>query len=317
MINRYVKSLLSVAFLAIILNVEVQSTSRFLFEEGLKSARRVGRCLPSVGSESYKKLICMDMYCFDTNNKTIKAIMKAAPLPKAVDLSANFLPPFDQSDLGSCTANARVGAFCYAQKESDQPVEMMSRLYLYWKERYLRGTVQSDSGAALSDGILALQKFGVCKESTWPYQVDTFKRKPSTKMNNEAKKYKDLDSNQTGTVTQDLDVMKAILSSGTPFSGGFRIFDSFLMDNVTNTGIVPMPSSSEQLVGGHAVVFTGYDDEKNGGSFLARNSWGVNWGVKPNNQSQYRGYFWMPYSYLLDPKLSMDFWTISKVSMPK
>ena len=39
--------------------------------------------------------------------------------------------------------------------------------------------------------------------------------------------------------------------------------------------------------------------------FLVRNSWGAAWGMK--------GYFTMPYSYLIQAGLSRDFWTIRLV----
>jgi C1A family cysteine protease len=44
----------------------------------------------------------------------------------------------------------------------------------------------------------------------------------------------------------------------------------------------------------------GYDDVNQW--YILRNSWGDKWGM--------RGYFTMPYSYLLDENLSDDFWTI-------
>ena len=64
-----------------------------------------------------------------------------------------------------------------------------------------------------------------------------------------------------------------------------------------------MPGRSERQLGGHAVMAVGYDDAE--GRFIARNSWGPAWGVK--------GYFTIPYEYLLDSNLSDDFWTIKLV----
>jgi len=51
------------------------------------------------------------------------------------------------------------------------------------------------------------------------------------------------------------------------------------------------------------VMAVGYDDSRQW--FLMRNSWGTGWGMK--------GYFTMPYAYLLSPGLSQDFWTIRLV----
>jgi C1A family cysteine protease len=64
-----------------------------------------------------------------------------------------------------------------------------------------------------------------------------------------------------------------------------------------------MPQHNEKVVGGHAVVAVGYDDQNQW--FIVRNSWGDSWGMK--------GYFTMPYQYLLETNLSDDFWTIRMV----
>lgn len=68
-------------------------------------------------------------------------------------------------------------------------------------------------------------------------------------------------------------------------------------------GVCPMPKPTESVEGGHAVVLVGYDDPKK--AFLVRNSWGDAWGM--------RGYFWMPYAYVLNADLAADFWTITQV----
>jgi C1A family cysteine protease len=98
--------------------------------------------------------------------------------------------------------------------------------------------------------------------------------------------------------------MKGCLASGYPFVFGFTVYQSFESQEVAQTGHASMPLSGEQAVGGHAVVAVGYDDSQNW--FVVRNSWGTSWGMK--------GYFTLPYSYLLNANLSDDFWTIRVVS---
>ncbi len=97
--------------------------------------------------------------------------------------------------------------------------------------------------------------------------------------------------------------MKGCLFSGYPFVYGFTVYESFESEDVARTGNVPMPSPGERVVGGHAVLAVGYDDDE--GMFICRNSWGAEWGDA--------GYFYMPYAYLLDDNLSDDFWTIRLV----
>jgi C1A family cysteine protease len=97
--------------------------------------------------------------------------------------------------------------------------------------------------------------------------------------------------------------MKGCLASGFPFVIGFTVYESFESDEVAKTGIMPMPGTREHVLGGHAVMAIGYDDKLD--RFRMRNSWGKDWGIK--------GYFTMPYAYLLDENLSDDFWKITLV----
>ena len=68
-----------------------------------------------------------------------------------------------------------------------------------------------------------------------------------------------------------------------------------------------MPTSREKVLGGHCVVAVGYDATKR--VFIVRNSWGRGWGMK--------GYFTMPFEYLLNTHLASDFWTIRTVIQKK
>jgi C1A family cysteine protease len=97
--------------------------------------------------------------------------------------------------------------------------------------------------------------------------------------------------------------MKGCLAEGYPFVFGFTVYESFEGVPIAKTGILNLPKKTEKVVGGHAVLAVGYDDT--GARFIVRNSWGAHWGQK--------GYFTIPYSYLLNENLSDDFWTIRLV----
>jgi C1A family cysteine protease len=172
----------------------------------------------------------------------------------------------------------------------------LSRLFVYYNERAMEGTVKSDSGAYIRDGIKTLVVNGVCTESLWPYSISKFKNKPTKScfkdgLTRTVKKYMRL---------QTLADMKNALALGFPFIFGFSVYESFESDTITHTGVVPMPSPGEKMLGGHAVLAVGYDDTTQ--RFLVRNSWGTAWGMK--------GYFTTPYAYLTDRDLSDDFWLV-------
>ncbi len=59
------------------------------------------------------------------------------------------------------------------------------------------------------------------------------------------------------------------------------------------------PKEGEEIFGGHAVMAVGYDD--NTRLIKIRNSWGKEWGKK--------GYFFMPYDFIINPNYCDDFWT--------
>jgi C1A family cysteine protease len=221
----------------------------------------------------------------------------AAQLPPKVDLHSIFPPVYDQGQLGSCTANAIAGAYDYERRRQQLQFINPSRLFVYYNERVIEGSVLSDSGAMLRDGIKTIAAQGVCPESLWPYQIDKFAAKPPANCYTAAAQHKAV---QYLSVAQDLVQMKSCLASGFPFVFGFTVYESFESQEVAKTGKIPMPAPGESILGGHAVAAVGYSDASQ--RFLARNSWGAGWGIN--------GYFTIPYAYLLDSNLADDYWTI-------
>jgi C1A family cysteine protease len=221
-----------------------------------------------------------------------------ATLPPSVDLRSKFPPCYDQGQLGSCTGNAIAGAVQFERrKQMLSPDFIPSRLFIYYNERVIEGTVNTDAGAQIRDGIKAVNKQGVCSEKTWPYVIGKFTNKPSAAAYKEAAKHT---VTSYSRVARTLTQMKGCLAAGFPFVYGFTVYESFESAAVAKTGKVPMPKPGEKVLGGHAVLAVGYDDKQD--RFITRNSWGPSWGQK--------GYFTMPYAYLTEPNLSDDFWTI-------
>jgi C1A family cysteine protease len=229
-------------------------------------------------------------------------------LPLKVDLQNQSPPIYDQQQLGSCTANAIGAAFEFELKKQNPGKDFMpSRLFIYYNERVIEHTVNSDSGAMIRDGIKTVNKQGVCNESIWPYEIFKFMEKPNQACYKDALLYQVVSYQR---ISRSLDQMKGCLADGYPFVFGFTVYESFESPIVANTGILNMPKKNEKPVGGHAVLAVGYDDKEK--RFIVRNSWGTGWGL--------HGYFTMPYDYLLSNntqgKLADDFWTIRLVEIP-
>jgi len=167
---------------------------------------------------------------------------RLAKLPTKVDLRKKCSPIENQGEIGACTAHALVGALEFLELKDGVEFVDLSRLFVYYNERVIEGTVKQDSGAFLRDGIKSLAKQGVCPEQEWPYRVKDFTKKPTTKCYSDAKTH------------------------------------AFESAAVAKSGILNLPSKKEQVVGGHAVMGVGYDDAQK--RFIIRNSWDTDWGRK-------------------------------------
>lgn len=223
-------------------------------------------------------------------------------LPTQVDLRKGCPPVYDQSELGSCTANGIAAALQFDEMKQNEPSPFApSRLFIYYNERVIEHTVNSDSGARIRDGIKSVATTGYCSETCWPYDIKKFTQHPPDACYQEAKKYHAMTYQR---VIQNLTQMKACLASETPFVAGFSVYQSIYNDDVQKTGDIPMPQQGEDLLGGHCILIVGYDDARQ--VFILRNSWGESWGDG--------GYGTLPYAYLSSASLASDFWVINTVS---
>jgi C1A family cysteine protease len=229
-------------------------------------------------------------------------VERKANLPEQVDLRPKeHFPIYDQGNLGSCTANAIGAAFHFDQVQQGLTDFTPSRLFIYYNERAMEGSIAYDNGAYIRDGIKSINKIGVCNETAWPYDISTFTDKPGDACYAEAAKNT---AAEYARVPQTLEDIKACLNEGFPIVFGFTVLSSFFDEEVSKTGRMPMPQSEDQILGGHAVQACGYNDEEK--VIIVRNSWGEEWGDE--------GYFYMPYDYICDPFLASDMWAVKFVT---
>lgn len=226
------------------------------------------------------------------------SIPEGQVLPTLVDLRSQDSPIEDQGQLGSCTSFATGAAIRFARRKQGLSDFVTSHLFLYYNSRKIKS---EDTGATIRDAIKAASKQGDCPETEWPYNIEVFASRPPKRAYDDALKDRAISYLRVNqTVTQ----MKSCLASGYPIVVGFTVYDSFESNEVAQTGIVPMPSQNESVLGGHAVLVVGYRESDQ--MFIVRNSWSAQWGDK--------GYFYMPYEYLADYDLASDFWTVRTIS---
>jgi hypothetical protein len=90
----------------------------------------------------------------------------------------------------------------------------------------------------MTSAIEALEEFGTCLESHWPYDISRVNTRPNESAYQEAKHH---------TITEALRIninlyeMKACLAQGFPFAFGLQLYTSF--DQAAKTGVVPMPNA--------------------------------------------------------------------------
>lgn len=159
----------------------------------------------------------------------------------------------------------------------------ISRLFIYYNSRLQDGTTGEDVGAALSDSMKAMTKYGACTEELWPYDPDKFDQVPSDECYQDGIKRRIVDSRRVKNLSEAI----AELNANNPVIFGISIYKQFHRVS-SEDAVVDMPLKSKQSSGNHAMCMVGYDQERQ--LILAKNSFGLEWGDQ--------GYGWIPYDYI-------------------
>lgn len=237
---------------------------------------------------------------------------------KKVDLRPLMSPVYDQGEFGSCTSFAMVKGVAEFNElkairdrggDSTKEFVPLSPAFLWFNERSYMGNSTVDTGADMFLGMNELENMGAPPESEDPYptpsqQKDPWYRSYFLPATPSVRVYTDAAANKGGTLRQitKLSEIKACLDEGYPAVFGFLVFQS--IGQAAKTGLIPVPNlQNDSLLGGHATVAVGYDDDRQ--VLILKNSWGTEFGDQ--------GYLYMPYKFFdMDLGLVADGWTMRK-----
>jgi len=198
-----------------------------------------------------------------------------------VDLSGYCSPVEDQGTIGSCTANAVLGAVEYLIRRSTGQVIDLSRLFVYYNARRMSDREEVDSGTSMPHAMAAYMAHGACLEDQWSYDHARWNLKPPKQIYTQALMFThhNMGALQFGRVPPN-DMRKALLAAGLPIVFAMGVPDQLMMKTGAQTGYMPAPENGkwEEPNGAHAMLIVGFDDSKR--AWIVRNSWGTGWGVQ-------------------------------------
>ncbi len=243
----------------------------------------------------------------DQRDYMFSATYAVEELPAQADHLIHMPPVRDQSQMSSCTGFAERTQLEHMQRFKGEMWEI-SPLFIYNMARIEDGTFPSDGGSYLRTACKVAAKYGVPKESDFPYDLSKVTLEPPPEVKSKALGFKSLRYERIQVAPQ---YIQSAIWRGFTVVAGITVKSSFESQQVASSGMVPYPQPDEPTVGGHAFVIHGYDNtrktlEGDLGMYHCQNSWGTGWGEN--------GHFWMPYHYIHNYALTGDLWAVYEVS---
>jgi len=226
------------------------------------------------------------------------------------DLRWQLPDPFDQGELGSCTAQAAAACiYSAAVRQRLQNIPLPSRLFLYYEARRYYGEENQDCGSNICTVFDVAAGLGWPAEELWPYDGAWWKTHPSMSAIRDAHDRRAKGDPETHYHQLDGTGERLHLQIRQCLSAGFTVpFGTYVSGEFCSAdprGVVD-PTIGYTDGGGHAMLIVGHDDER--GCYDVRNSWGPRWG----DPAAGAGNFFMSYKTVLHPGFG-DCWTCTLV----
>jgi C1A family cysteine protease len=235
-------------------------------------------------------------------------------LPSFVDLRSKWGTVYNQGSLGSCCSNSLSGVLRHCMKKEGKPTITPSRLFIYYNARMDAGLpLNQDTGLSIEEGYRSVSQQSACSEVVYPYNIAVFANKPTQAAYQDALNHTKSPQFQYMSIASNLTQIQQCLNAGFPLSFGTSVYESFMSQQVAQSGIVPVPNTkTEQICGGHAMSIVGYINAdvpltqlgfsgSSIGYFIVANSWSSSWGKN--------GFCLFPYTYMLNQQSTSDFYS--------
>lgn len=194
----------------------------------------------------------------------IKLESETETLPKTLDYRKQLQPVRDEGQQGTCYAQS---AACMKEWQEMQDYglnEYLSPQFLYNIRDNLYDDISSNNEGMYGRNVMKLLKnIGICLEKSYRYERIENRNKMATKYFLEAKEHRI----QSYARITTLDGLKTSLVKNGPCLIVLPVYNN-------TTQFWYKHSTTEKILGGHAMTIVGYNSD----SFIIRNSWGVSWG---------------------------------------
>ncbi len=189
--------------------------------------------------------------------------------------------PSHQGRQGSCVGWA--ASYCartilHARQTGAKPDNAAFSPSFLYNQIALEGC----QGAYMQNAMKTMKEGGVLPLQQYPYDDSSCASQPTNTELSRAAKFKTKGYNRltlSGNYGTDIEGAKQNLSQGAPVVIGMMVGGTFMSDMRGRDTWQPTQRDYSQYgYSGHAMCLVGYDDNKNGGSFLLQNSWGTDWG---------------------------------------
>jgi C1A family cysteine protease len=231
------------------------------------------------------------------STKISKCSFKPLVFPKKYVLP--FLPPIkNQGITNSCTGHASAWFWEQILVSRGYPWMKFSPFYHWYYARKMEGTENLDEGVQMRSIMSSLNKYGVTLDELWPFG-SPINKEPTE----ESQIYATLKLPVYERCQTLQDIKYSLVAETQSVCAGVNVYSTWYSENLNFTGIISS-NILGNILGYHAIVICGYDDEKQ--TVLFANSWGTLYGKK--------GFVELPYVYF--EQSSFDAWTAGFDTIP-